>query len=69
MPWQRRYPPKYQRRSDDDGKPQSDGEPQPEWDEEVFAEAIEDLDKTCAKVRHVIYELRRLMRAKQERGQ
>lgn len=67
MAWQR-YQNKFQRRSKGNSGSQSNVISASEWDE-VFTEAIDDLDQTCAKVRHVIYELRKLTRSQSERGE
>lgn len=57
MPGQRNY-----QRQNRDGKSWA------QWKQEL-SEAIEELDKACAKVRQVIYNLRPLVRPKGERGQ
>ena len=45
-----------------------DGKSWAQWKHEL-SEAIEELDKACAKARQVIYKLRPLVRPKGERGQ
>jgi hypothetical protein len=45
-----------------------DGKSWAQWKQEL-SEAIEELDKACAKARQVIYQLRPLVRPKGERGQ
>ncbi len=45
-----------------------DGKSWAQWKQEL-SEAIDELDKACAKARQVIYELRPLVRPKGERGQ
>jgi len=57
MPGQRNY-----QRQNRDGKSWA------QWKQEL-SEAIEELDKACAKVRQVVYKLRPLVRPKGERGQ
>ena len=43
----------------------SDGKSWAEWKQEL-SDAIEELDKTCAKVRQVVYKLRPLVRTRRE---
>jgi hypothetical protein len=45
-----------------------DGKSWAQWKREL-SEAIEELDKACAKARQTIYQLRPLVRPKGERGQ
>ena len=45
-----------------------DGKSWAQWKQEL-SDAIEELDKACAKARQVIYALRPLVRQKRETGQ
>jgi hypothetical protein len=45
-----------------------DGKSWAQWKQEL-SDAIEELDKACAKARQVIYALRPLVRQKGEKGQ
>ena len=45
-----------------------DGKSWAQWKQEL-SEAIDELDKACARARQVIYQLRPLVRPRGERGQ
>jgi hypothetical protein len=45
-----------------------DGKSWAKWKQEM-SEAIEELDKACAKARQIVYQLRPLVRPRVERGQ
>ena len=45
-----------------------DGKSWAQW-KQGLSEAIEELDKACAKARQMVYQLRPLVRPKGERGQ